>query len=216
MLLRDRSTAGLELGRELGATERFDPIVLGLPRGGVPVAYGVATALEAPLDVLVVRKLGVPGHEELAMGAVGEAGVRVLDSTTIDDEGVGRRELGEVERRERARVARQAESFRAGRAAVPLRGRTVVLVDDGVATGSTMVAACRVARAHHPQRIVVAVPVAPAPALDVLRGEADDVVCLHTPHPFMAVGLWYHDFTQVSDETVVALLHRAAELRDHR
>lgn len=212
MLFRDRAEAGRLLGQTLVAQPRTarlgDPVVLGLPRGGVPVAYEVAAALSAPMDVIVVRKLGVPHHRELAMGAVGEHGIRVLDRSVIAAEHITDEQVRSVEVRERDRLTTQAAVFRAGRAAVPLAGRSLVLVDDGVATGSTMLAACRVARAHEAALVVVAVPVAPRAALDPLREAADDVVCLHTPRPFMAVGLWYHDFSQVGDDTVVDLLRR--------
>jgi putative phosphoribosyl transferase len=209
MLLRDRAHAGASLAAALKDAGLPDPVILGLPRGGVPVAFRIARALEAPLDVIVIRKLGVPHHPELAMGAVGEDGVRVVDDEVVTHEEVRERELLAVEARERRKVAEQARVFRGGRPLAKLTGRTVVLVDDGIATGSTMLAACQVARAHNPLGLVVAVPVAPREALGRLRDVADDVVCLHTPHPFMAVGLWYHDFTQVTDAEVALLLQQA-------
>jgi predicted phosphoribosyltransferase len=210
MLVRDRAEAGRQLTEALLPLHLVDPVVLGLPRGGVPVGFEIAQAMNAPLDVLVVRKLGVPHQEELAMGAVGEDGVCVLDQEVIRSAGVREQTVERIRRREQARVAERAAAFRAGRTKVPLAGRTLILVDDGVATGSSMLAACRVGRASEPARIVVAAPVAPRSVLATLHGAADDVVCLHTPHPFMAVGLWYHDFTQVGDDEVLSLLTRAS------
>jgi len=208
MLFRDRRDAGRILGERLRRfAGRPDAIVLGLPRGGVEVAYEVAGALDLPLDVLVVRKLGVPGHEELAFGAIAQ-GVLVLDeiagALTISEDTVHRiasRETQELERRERV--------FREGRAAHDLRGRFVLLVDDGLATGSTMRAAARAVRAHAPAGLVIAVPVAAPSTCAELGSEADEVVCLATPEPFHAVGQWYQDFTQTSDEEVRKLLAAA-------
>jgi predicted phosphoribosyltransferase len=208
VLFRDRRDAGRILGERLRRfAGRPDAIVLGLPRGGVEVAYEVAFALDLPLDVLVVRKLGVPGHEELAFGAIAQ-GVLVLDeiagALTISEDTVHRiasEEERELERRERL--------FREGRAAHDLRGRFVLLVDDGLATGSTMRAAARAVRAHEPAGLVIAVPVAaPATCAD-LASEADEIVCLATPEPFHAVGQWYQDFAQTSDEEVRKLLAAA-------
>jgi putative phosphoribosyl transferase len=208
MLVRDRAEAGRLLAPELKRSPLTDPVVLGLPRGGVPVAFEIAHLLQAPLDVIVVRKLGVPHHEELAMGAVGEGGVCVVDDEVLRSAGIGEDVFTATQEREEARVVEQARSFRQHHPRVPLQGRAVILVDDGIATGSSMLAACRVARAHDPARVVVAVPVAPRSVLSLMKRAADEVVCLHTPHPFMAVGLWYHDFSQVTDEEVSALLAR--------
>jgi len=185
---------------------RQDPLLLAVPRGGVPVAAEVAAELGLPLDVLVVRKLGVPGRPELAMGAVGEEGVRVLDDAVLRAAGVGARELGEVERRERAEVADRTRRFRGIGAATSLGGRVVVVVDDGIATGSTMRAACAVARARGARRVVVAVPVAAVEAIAQVGEEADDVVCLASPEPFVSVSRWYAAFDQVADEDVVLML----------
>jgi predicted phosphoribosyltransferase len=206
---RNRLEAGQHLGREvlrrLG-TSQDNVIVLALPRGGVPVGREVARTLGAPLDVFVVRKLGVPGHEELAMGAIASGGVRVINDEVLRFapvppaliESVARRELLELERRERA--------FRGSRPPLNVEGRTVVIVDDGLATGSTMRAAVRALRSMRPRRIVVAVPVGAQSTCEVLEDEADEVVCLRTPEPFQAVGLWYDDFAQTTDEEVQDLL----------
>lgn len=189
-----------------GYSGRPDVVVLGLPRGGLPVAFEVAEALEAPLDVFMVRKLGVPGHEELALGAIASGGVRVLnpdvlaavDISAEEVEAVAARELQELERRER--------SYRGDRPARDLAGRLAIVVDDGLATGATMRAAAQALRERNVSRIVVAVPVAPAQTCQSLRRDADEVVCAVTPEPFTAVGRWYRDFTPVSDDEVRALL----------
>lgn len=186
--------------------------MLGLPRGGVPVAFEVASALHAPLDVIVVRKLGVPYQPELAMGAIGENGARVVDDRIVRLAGVGPDEMAEAERAERSELERRVARFRDGRRRVPLRGRLVVIVDDGIATGSTARAACGVARELGASRVVVAAPVGPVDAADRLRPEADEVICLTQPARFSAVGQAYRDFTQTSDEEVQRLLARAASL----
>lgn len=206
----DREQAGRRLGAVLTRLRREEPVVLGLPRGGVLVAAAVARALRAPLDVIVVRKLGVPYKPELAMGAVSEGGVRVLDDDVLRRTGVSLAELAVVERRERAEVAARAARFRQGRERIGLAARTVVLVDDGIATGSTMRAACRVARGQAAGRIVVAVPVAPPDAPGMFRVDADEFMCLATPTPFYAVGQWYEDFAQVSDADVSLLLKQSS------
>jgi len=209
----DRSEAGRALGAILAATyaEREDVVVLALPRGGVPVAFEVARALHAPLDVFVVRKLGVPGHEELAMGAIASGGVRVLNGEVVQTllippdaiDRVAAGELNEVRRRER--------EYRGSRPPAEVRGKVVILVDDGLATGSTMRAAAAALRAQGPAKIVVAVPVAAAETCDAFRAEVDEIVCVRTPEPFHAVGLWYEDFSQTSDEEVRDLLRRASD-----
>ena len=209
---RDRHDAGRRLAARLSSyAGRGDVCVLALPRGGVPVGYEVARALGAPLDLFLVRKLGVPGHEELAMGALASGGVRVLNERVVSQlrvppaaiEHVAAREGQELERRERA--------YRGDRPPPRVRGRTVILVDDGLATGSTMRAAAEALKALHPARLVVAVPVAAAETCHELRAEVDEVVCDLTPEPFYAVGLWYEDFSQTTDDEVRELLARAAE-----
>ena len=210
MLFADRTDAGRRLAEKVTHLRGGDVVVLGLPRGGVPVAFEVARELRAPLDVIVVRKLGAPYQPEFAMGAVGEGGVRVINKSTLRSAAVSEQELAAVERRERARVQSRARRFRGDRAAVELSGRTAVLVDDGIATGATMRAACQVARARGARRVVVAVPVAASQVLSRLHGVADEVICLQTPYPFFAVGQCYRDFTQVSDAEVTDLLERAA------
>jgi putative phosphoribosyl transferase len=208
---RDRNDAGHQLASRLAPrySGRTDLLVLGLPRGGVPVAYAVAKALGAPLDVFVVRKLGVPGHPELAMGALAHGGVRVLNEHAIrslriphaDIEAVAARELREVERRER--------TYRGARPFPQVAGRTVILVDDGLATGASMRAAALALRQLRPGGMVVAVPVAAASACNELREEVDEVVCAFTPEPFEAVGAWYQDFRQTTDDQVREFLGRS-------
>lgn len=210
MLFTDRAEAGKQLAEALRHLEKERPVVLGLPRGGVPVAFEVARVLGAPLDVIVVRKLGVPYHPELGFGAIGEDGVRVISADIVRRAGVSEQDIASVERAEQDELARRARAFRAGRPRVPLEGRTVILVDDGIATGATAKAACEVVRAHGAARVVLAVPVAPPSAVEQLRARADDVVSLSTPALFSAVGEWYRDFSQTADEEVVALLTRAA------
>jgi putative phosphoribosyl transferase len=209
-LFRDRRDAGEQLATRLAAFADEQPVVLGLPRGGVPVACEVARALSAPLDVIVVRKLGVPFQPELGMGAVGEDGVRVLNEEIVRIAHVEPDELARVETRERAEVEARARRFRAGRPRIDLTGRTVIVIDDGIATGGTARAALQVARAQGASRVVLAVPVAPPETVQELRGDADEVVCLQTPTPFFAIGQWYRDFSQVPDERVTALLAEVA------
>jgi predicted phosphoribosyltransferase/dienelactone hydrolase len=208
---RDRADAGAQLAVALGRYRDAQPIVLALPRGGVPVAYEIAREFGAPLDVIVVRKLGVPSQPELAMGAVGEDGALVVNDRVVRVAGVTRQELEAVENRERAEVERRARRFRGARAPLRLEGRTVIVVDDGIATGSTARAALDVARAHGAARVVLAVPVAPPESLDQLSHVADDVVALATPSSFFAVGQWYANFTQVPDEEVSRLLALARD-----
>jgi putative phosphoribosyl transferase len=205
----DRREAGRTLATKLGHLRGEDVVVVGLPRGGVPVAAEVARALDAPLDVIVVRKLGVPYQPELGMGAIGEGGVRVINDQVSRLAGISDDELNVVEARERAELGRRAQRFRGDRPRIPLAGRVVVVVDDGVATGSTARAACEVARADGASRVVLAVPVAPPEWTDRLAGAADEFVCVATPQPFDAVGQFYIDFTQTTDDEVIACLNDA-------
>lgn len=205
----NRTDAGRQLAAALEEYRGTDTVVTGLPRGGVPVAFEIAEALGLALDVIVVRKLGAPRQPELALGAVGENGVRVLNATLAAATGIGHDVLAEIEGRETAEVARRADLFRAGREGVALTGHRVIVVDDGVATGATTRAACQVARAQGATRVVLAVPVAPAEALPALAGSVDELVCLLAPVGFNAVGEWYVDFAQTSDDEVVELLARA-------
>jgi predicted phosphoribosyltransferase len=209
-LFRDRSEAGDVLAGRLGHyAGRDDVLVLALPRGGVPVAARVARALGAPLDVFVVRKLGVPGHEELAMGAIASGGVRVVNEQVVGRLGLGEEELRRVAEVEGRELARRERRYREDRAPPELAGRVVILVDDGLATGSTMRAAVAAARRAAPARVVVAVPTAPASTCQRLAEEADEVVCATTPRPFRAVGYSYRSFPQTSDEEVRAILRSA-------
>ena len=208
-LFRDRREAGRLLAAKLTAyANRPDVIVLALPRGGVPVADEVARALGAPLDVFVVRKQGVPGSEELAMGAVATGGVRVLNDQLVNRLGIPDHLIDAVAVREGQELARRERLYRGGRPLLDVRDRTVILVDDGLATGATMHAAIAALRQLHPARIVVAVPTASPETCEEMRAEVDDVICAITPEPFQAVGRWYQDFAQTTDEEVQDLLTR--------
>jgi putative phosphoribosyl transferase len=206
MRFHDRSDAGRRLAGSLLHLSGRDVVVLGLPRGGVAVAVEVARVLRAPLDVILVRKLGVPVQPELGMGAIGEGDARVINADVVRYARVSPEEIAEVEHRERAELLRRAERFRGNRPRVPLAGRIAVVVDDGIATGSTARAACQVARAQGARWVVLAVPVAPASGRAALAAVADEVICLETPERFLAIGEWYDDFSQTSDEEVIALL----------
>lgn len=211
MTFRDRSDAGRQLASRLNAyQDRHDVVVLALPRGGVPVGYEVARALHAPLDVFLVRKLGVPGHPELAMGAIASGGVRVLSESLIDELGIQHGAIEDVSMRERLELERRDELYRGGRPLPTLRDRTVILVDDGLATGATMEAAIQAVRTYQPARVVVAAPVGARETCERLRALADDLVCAEVPPFFRAVGLWYERFDQTTDEEVIELLQRAA------
>ena len=209
MRFRNRSEAGRRLASRLQFLQGEDVVVLGLPRGGVPVAAEVARALGAPLDVILVRKLGVPAQPELGLGAIGESGARVINPEVVRYAHVSEAQIAQVEQKERAELQRRAQRFRGSVPHEPLAGRTAVIVDDGIATGSTARAACQVARALGAATVVLAVPVAPPSADRSLRGDADEVICLDMPDRFMAIGEWYEDFAQTSDEEVVGLLRAA-------
>ena len=210
MPFADRGDAGRRLAARLQHLRGERVVVLGLPRGGVPVAFEVARALGAPLDVIVVRKLGVPCQPELGMGAIGEDGVRIINREIVRLAGVSADELTAVQEREQAELERRAWRYRAGGPRQPLAGRVAVVVDDGIATGSTARAACQIARAHGAARVVLAVPVAP-PGWEARMGaDADEMVCVQAPEPFFAIGQSYADFGQTADDEVVACLQRAA------
>ena len=207
---RDRADAGRALAEVLAeGIDGEDVVVLGLPRGGVPVAYEVAQALGAPLDVFLVRKLGVPGHEELAMGAIATGGVRVLNDDVVEALDIDEETVARVAAQEQRELERREQRYREGRPGPDVRGRTAVLVDDGLATGSTMRAAALALRQLDPERIVVAVPVAARKTCQELGAEVDAIVCVSTPEPFVAVGAWYDDFAQTSDEEILDLLATA-------
>lgn len=212
MTFIDRPDAGRQLAQHLVARELRDPVVFGLPRGGVPVAYEVARVLDAPLDVILVRKLGAPAQPELALGAVGEDGVRLVNRPLVASLGVSDEVLADIEARERTTLEEQARRFRGDRPAIPLAGRTAVVVDDGVATGATARAACAVAAGRKPIGVILAVPVAARQVLAELRRSLD-VVCVQAPVNLQAVGPWYEHFDQTSDEEVVRALERRARDR---
>lgn len=209
---RDRQEAGRALA---GLLEKYanrpDVVVLALPRGGVPVGFEVAKALRTALDVFIVRKLGMPGHEELGLGAIASGGTRVVNNALAREMGISPAILDSVARRELMELERREQIFRHGRPAVDVNGKTVILIDDGLATGATMMAAVRAVHQLHPSQVVVAVPVGSDAACQVFQDEAGEVICAAVPHPFYAVGEWYEDFTQTTDEEVIALLDRAAE-----
>ena len=213
-VFRDRLDAGRRLAVALGSFDGEDVVVLGLPRGGVPVAAEVARALHAPLDVIVVRKLGLPFQPELAMGAIGEDGVRVLNEEVIRLADVGPDEIAALEQVARRELERRVARYRGDRLRVPLTGRIAIVVDDGIATGATARAACLIAKASGARRVVLAVPVAPPSARDELGDVCDELVLLETPEAFLAVGQWYGDFSQVSDSEVGALLRKSAPARE--
>ena len=208
--IRDRITAGRALAKAMtNYHDRQDLLVLALPRGGVPVAYELAEALHAPLDLMLVRKLGSPGQQELAMGAIASGGVRVLNDELVSYLHVSEETLEKVAVREQKELERRERAYRGDRPWPEITGKCVILVDDGVATGATMRVAIKALRKQNPKEVVVAVPVAPPDTIEVLRREADDVVCLAMPEPFTAIGLWYVNFSQVSDEEVTEQLERA-------
>lgn len=210
MRYQNRADAGRQLASKLTRyAHQPDVLVMALPRGGVPVAYEVAKALGAPLDIFLVRKLGVPGHEELAMGAIASGGVRVLNTWVVEQLGLSDETIDAVAAEELRELERRERLYRGERPAPEVRGRTVILVDDGLATGSTMRAAVAALRRQQPARIVVAVPVGSRETCAEFQDEADETVCAQTPRPFRAVGLWYEDFAQTTDEEVGQLLQQA-------
>jgi putative phosphoribosyl transferase len=216
MVFPDRRAAGRTLAGKLGHyAGKGDVTVLALPRGGVPVAYEVARALRAPLDIFVVRKLGVPGNEELAMGAIATSGVRVLNDEVVDEFALPPHVIDAVTEKEERELLRRERLYRGGRPPLQVDGRAVILADDGFATGSSMRAAIRALRERYPARVVAAVPVGSPDTCEAMRSEADEVVCATTPQPLFGVGDWYRDFSQTSDDEVRALLAEAAESKDH-
>ncbi len=208
--IKDRVSAGQGLARALERYRgREDLLVLALPRGGVPVAYQIAEALEAALDLMIVRKLGTPGHKELAMGAIASGGAQVLNREIVDFLQITNDTIATVVQEERQELERREQTYRGDRPRPDIQDTCVILVDDGVATGATMRAAIEALRQQGPTEVIVAVPVAPPDAVEVLREEADEVICLETPEPFMAISRWYQDFPQVSDGEVRKLLSKA-------
>jgi predicted phosphoribosyltransferase len=208
----DRREAGRELANKLRTYRgRSDVVVLALPRGGVPVAFEIAEALDAPLDIFVVRKLGMPGHPEFAIGAIASGDIRVLSEDVIRWYRIPDHAIETVARQERAELERREREYRAGRPLTDLRDRTVILVDDGLATGSTMRAAVQAVRAHRPRRVVVAVPVGAPETCEAFADITDETICARTPEPFSAVGLWYRNFSQTTDQEVRDLLQQHAE-----
>ncbi len=215
--IKDRTVAGRTLGEALRSyRDREDVLVLGLPRGGVPVACEVAESLGAQVDLMVVRKLGTPGHSELAMGAIASGGARVLNQDVILSLHIRDKVIEEVASREKLELERRERAYRGHRAQPEIEGKCVILVDDGVATGATMRAAISALRHQKPARIVVAIPLAPPDTVEVLRSEADEVVCLETPEPFWAIGQWYVEFPQLTDDEVRERLASTWKIADER
>lgn len=214
LIFRDRIEAGQVLAQRLkGVIRDSNPIVLALPRGGVPVGFEVAKALHSDLDIFLVRKLGVPGHEELAIGAIASGGIRVLNQALIRELGLTSLVIDSITARQRREIERRERLYREDRPPLAVGDRTVILIDDGLATGATMLAAARALRIQRPKRIIVAVPVASREACEEFRRHVDETVCAETPEPFYSVGSWFEDFSQTSDAEVRELLERAAHER---
>lgn len=211
MVFEDRNEAGKKLGSELLKYRGENPYVLAMPRGGVPIGFEVAEVLHAPLDVIVVRKIGISGNPEFGIGAIAEGGVKVLDDTAIEVLGIDEREINDTIQLEEEELKRRVKIYREGRSLPNLENKTAILVDDGMATGITAKAAIEAARKIHPKKVVLAIPVCALDTVEGLKKMADEVVCLTAPFEFMAVGIWYRDFTQISDEEVVGLLKRARQ-----
>ncbi len=210
----DRADAGQKLAKQLSVyANRDDVVVLGVPRGGVPVAFEVAQALKAPLDIMLVRKLGTPGQQELAMGAIASGGVRILNEEVIRELGINQEQIEAATVAQQAELERREQLFRSGRPGVSVQGKTAILIDDGIATGSSMLAAIDALRALHPAQIVVATPVAPANMHNRMKGRADEFVCALTPEWFFAIGEFYQEFPQTEDSEVAELLTRADQIR---
>ncbi|MBZ5644891.1 MAG: phosphoribosyltransferase [Acidobacteriia bacterium] len=215
MIFANRTEAGQKLALRLKQyANRDDVIVLGAPRGGVPIAFEIAAELRAPLDVFMLRKLGVPGREEFAFGAIASGGVRILDRDTVEGLGLTKAVIERVTATEEQELDRRERAYRGGRSPLDVAGRIVILVDDGIATGASMRAAIRALRQMNPARIVIAVPVAPADTCNRLQSQVDELVCLEMPEPFFGVGQFYDDFSQVSDDEVRDLLDNAARQRE--
>lgn len=215
MIFPNRVDAGRRLAKKLDVyAKRNDVLVLGIPRGGVSVAFQVAAELGAPLDVFVVRKLGAPWQKELAFGAIATGGIRILDAQIVESLGISEMEIERIEAEERQELDRRECLYRGGRPALNLEGKTVILVDDGIATGASTLAAITAARKLKPARIVLAAPIAPSSTCGRLRREVDDLICLDTPESFYAIGQFYEDFSQVSDEEVTNLLQINCDLHD--
>src|SRR2546422_6466836 len=211
MIFRDRTEAGQILASKLTKyLNQVNTVILALPRGGVPVAYEIGKELGLPVDIFVVRKLGVPGHEELAMGAIASGGVRHINRDVVDQVRIDSETIDVASRREQKEIERRERLYRGQRPPVDVQNKTVILVDDGLATGSTMPAAIAALRQHRPARIVVAVPAAAPETCQQIADEVDEIVCAATPEPFYAVGRWYEDFSQTTDDEVRELLARAS------
>lgn len=212
--IKNREEAGRRLADELAGYEgRKDVLILALPRGGVPVAEPIAKALKAPMDVFIVRKLGVPGHRELAMGAIASGGVRVMNMDVVRSLSISEEQIEKVADTEQRELERREKQYRGDRSFPEISGKTVILVDDGIATGATMRVAIKALRKAGPHKLVVAVPLAPPDTCEILSREVDELVCPLRPSPFHAIGLWYEDFSQVSDETVEGILKLSSSAR---